>query len=192
MYFANKKNEYQNLKQENPFLLALASGRFQLEELARRHYPNGILIEDEKNNGSYDYDKKVFETNELLKRENVVIFETSNFIRNKYSQPTNKINVTSSNFPNEKIWLSLKDGHIIDPYTTLKPIASVFDVDLEFIDQNEEISDGNLAMVAYGKTQYTDMSEHERNAIKKSLLKYCELDTLAVVMAFEYLSEEVK
>ena len=44
-------------------------------------------------------------------------------------------------------------------------------------------------MVAYGKTQYTDMSENEREAIKQSLLKYCELDTLAMVMLFEHLRE---
>mgnify|MGYP007000363017 len=79
-----KKNEYQNLKQENPFLLALASGGFQVEELARRHYPSGVLIEDEKNNGFYDYDQKVLETNELLKRENVVIFEAAFCYKNLF------------------------------------------------------------------------------------------------------------
>jgi uncharacterized protein YprB with RNaseH-like and TPR domain len=31
------------------------------------------------------------------------------------------------------------------------------------------------------------MSEDERESIKKSLLKYCELDTLAMVMIYEHL-----
>ena len=61
LYFANKKGEYANVKQENPFLLALASGGFQVEELARLHYPSGILIEDKASYGSYDYDEKVNE-----------------------------------------------------------------------------------------------------------------------------------
>jgi len=36
------------------------------------------------------------------------------------------------------------------------------------------------------KLQYTDMAEEERLEIKKSLFKYCELDTLAMVMIYEY------
>ncbi|MAW84511.1 MAG: hypothetical protein CL832_08990 [Crocinitomicaceae bacterium] len=127
-----------------------------------------------------------------IKKVLPAIFKTSSFIRKKYSQPINKIDVNSSNFPDEKIWLSLNGGQIIDPYTTLKPIVSEFSSEIEFIDENEEISDGGAAMVAYGKTQYTEMSELERNAIKKSLLKYCELDTLAMVMIFEYLKELTK
>lgn len=50
----------------------------------------------------------------------------------------------------------------------------------------EEINNGGAALTAYGLTQYTDMSEAERNSIKASLLKYCELDTLAVVMVYEH------
>ena len=45
------------------------------------------------------------------------------------------------------------------------------------------------ALTAYGKLQYTNMSEKERLAIKYSLLKYCELDTLAMVMIYERFKE---
>ena len=38
-----------------------------------------------------------------------------------------------------------------------------------------------------GKIQYTDMTNEERNQIKEALLKYCELDTLAMVMIMEHL-----
>ncbi len=41
-------------------------------------------------------------------------------------------------------------------------------------------------MVAYAKMQFTEMSEEEREAITKGLLKYCELDTLAMVMIWEH------
>ena len=33
------------------------------------------------------------------------------------------------------------------------------------------------------------MSPEERNKLSKSLLKYCELDTLAMVMIYEHLNE---
>jgi hypothetical protein len=75
--YYTKKKEYANTKLNNPFLEALASGGFQVEELAKLHYPDGVLIEDKKSDGSYDYSSKVHETNKLLQRENVVIFEAA-------------------------------------------------------------------------------------------------------------------
>jgi hypothetical protein len=44
LYYINKK-EYLNAKNEDSFLQALAQNGFQVEELARMHYPNGLLIE---------------------------------------------------------------------------------------------------------------------------------------------------
>jgi hypothetical protein len=35
--------------------------------------------------------------------------------------------------------------------------------------------------------QYSDISEKEKNSLRKALLNYCELDTLAMVMLFEHL-----
>jgi len=41
-------------------------------------------------------------------------------------------------------------------------------------------------MAAYGKLQYDNMSDLEREFPKHTaLLKYCELDTLAMVMIYE-------
>jgi hypothetical protein len=47
-------------------------------------------------------------------------------------------------------------------------------------------------MTAYARMQFTDMSESECNEIRKALLKYCELDTMAMVMIYEGLSEFLK
>ncbi len=41
-------------------------------------------------------------------------------------------------------------------------------------------------MMAYARMQFMDMSLTERNAIIQGLLKYCELDTLAMVMIWEH------
>ena len=44
-------------------------------------------------------------------------------------------------------------------------------------------------MIAYARMQFDEMSIDEFNELKKALLKYCELDTLAMVMIYEHLRE---
>ena len=53
----------------------------------------------------------------------------------------------------------------------------------------DNIADGGAALTAYAKLQYQDMSMEEREEITSGLLKYCELDTLAMVMIYEHLVE---
>ena len=40
-------------------------------------------------------------------------------------------------------------------------------------------------MAAYALMQFTEMFDYEREKLRKGLLKYCELDTLAMVMIYE-------
>jgi ribosome recycling factor len=54
-----------------------------------------------------------------------------------------------------------------------------------------DIADGGAALTANAKLQYQDMTENERKEITKGVLKYCELDTLAMVMIYEHFKEEV-
>jgi len=69
--YYTRKAEYANTKMEDPFLQALAQGGFQVEELARMHYPNGILIEG----NDWDYEFLWQQTQDLLAQENVIIYE---------------------------------------------------------------------------------------------------------------------
>lgn len=117
------------------------------------------------------------------------IFKTSEFIKEKYSQPIADINMTSENFSSNHQWLRLKDGEIEDPYKSLDKPFKDWDTDFERESDIDEINNGGAALTAYGLTQYTDMSDKERNTLRKALLKYCELDTLAMVMVFEHLKE---
>ena len=79
--FFTKKEAFANQKNDDSFLQALASGGFQVEELARLHYPNGILVEEQD---VYDYNALASTTKELLQRENVVIFEAAFLIDNLF------------------------------------------------------------------------------------------------------------
>lgn len=117
------------------------------------------------------------------------VFESSPFIRDKYSKPIGKINLNSLNFDKDKVWLKVIDGIVEDPYKSLPKVFSEWNDDFETISELEDINNGGAALTAYGKLQYTDMSDEERLQIKEALLRYCELDTLAMVMIFEHLKE---
>ena len=121
------------------------------------------------------------------------VLKSSEFLQNKYSQPLKKINLSSRNFDQEHIWLQLKDDEILSPYKSLPPLFEDWSEEQldATVSEMENIADGGAALTAYGKLQYTDMPEEERLAIKESLLKYCELDTLAMVMIWEYFNELV-
>jgi len=77
-------------------------------------------------------------------------------------------------------------GETKDPYGLLPPVFAEVETDmLEFFEEDEELRDGGAAMTAFAKMQFTEMGEEEREATVQALLKYCELDTLAMVMVWE-------
>lgn len=78
---------------------------------------------------------------------------------------------------------------------TLVPIHARIDV--ETIDNTEwlvdpELMDGGAAMMAYAMMQFTQMSDDEARLAAKALLRYCELDTFAMVMIYEHWREAVR
>ena len=119
------------------------------------------------------------------------ILKSSDFLQKKYSKKLNDINLTSLNFSGDHIWLQIKDGEVLSPY---KSLPSIFEDWTDDAIENsmsgiDSISDGGAALAAYGKLQYSDMSKEEIDEIKSALLKYCELDTLAMVMIYEHFLE---
>jgi hypothetical protein len=80
------------------------------------------------------------------------------------------------------------DGKVLDPYKLLPPVFNdVPESELEQIESDDEfeISQGGAASTAYARLQFEELSDNERTYIKNALLRYCELDTLAMVMIFE-------
>jgi hypothetical protein len=92
-------------------------------------------------------------------------------------------------------WLHADKGG--DPYKTLPPIFESNHAELNAMllklagDADEEgtIAQGGLAMTAYNFTQFASLTGHERQRIGDALLRYCELDTLAMVMLVQGLLE---
>lgn len=122
------------------------------------------------------------------------ILNTSTFLQEKYSQPIKDIELSSKNFNPNHVWLVINRGEIKDPYKTLPPLFEDWSEDEieNTLSDISNIDNGGQALTAYGKLQYIDMSEEEREALKNSLLKYCELDTLAMVMIFEEFRDLVR
>ena len=117
------------------------------------------------------------------------ILNTGSFLKNKYSKPISEINLSSKNFPDDHVWLKEENGTVVNPYQLLPKLFEEWDADKieETLSDLETVADGGAALTAYSKLQFTDMSADERNELQKSLLKYCELDTLAMVMLYEHL-----
>ena len=58
-------------------LQALASGGFQVEELARLHYPGGTLIEDDRSSKNYYSNALDSTIRALSKSDDIVIYEAA-------------------------------------------------------------------------------------------------------------------
>ena len=121
------------------------------------------------------------------------VIHDSSFLKSKYGMPIYGSElIPSKNFVNH----SLLSRSNLDPYKCLPPIFENIDDYTEIISQSnlnfERIDDGGTAMIAYQFLQFSDLDIDLKTSIKKSLLKYCELDTMAMVMIFEHFLEKIK
>lgn len=115
------------------------------------------------------------------------ILNSSRHIQEKYSNPIYgaEDGIKSLNFK-DWTWIQFEDGKVIDPYQLLpKLFADISDKDYEYIDLHEDINNGGAAMTAYDRLQFENIPTHIRKEVEKGLLKYCELDTLAMVLIYE-------
>lgn len=119
------------------------------------------------------------------------VLQSSAFLGNKYNKPLKEIGVSSINFPDTHLWLQGNSDKFISPYKMLPPLFEGWDQEEkeETVSEMEDIADGGMALTAYAKLQYVDMSEKEREELSAGLKKYCELDTLAMVMIYEHFKE---
>lgn len=123
-----------------------------------------------------------------LKKVLPALMSSSSALRQLYEKPTYGGEGISLNFNEPVAWWQLRDGAVMDPYLLLPPVFD--DVPAEEIQAAEEglaeeLREGGAAMAAYARLQFEELSEVRRRAIESALLRYCELDTLAMVMAVQ-------
>lgn len=121
------------------------------------------------------------------------VLNSSEFLKRKYSKTIKDNHTSSRNFTEDHIWLNRDGDVILNPYKQLPPIYKNWTEEEieESLSEIEEIANGGAALIAYSKLQYTDMKDSEINELTKALLKYCELDTLAMVMIFEHFKNDL-
>lgn len=118
-----------------------------------------------------------------IKKVLPAVLKTSKLLKDEYSKPISD-NLSSFNFPETFVWFQEYNGNTIDPYELLKRYA----IDLfsgtasKLSKENLLIAEGGAAAMAYARLQFEDIGTQERNNIMNALLRYCELDTLAMVM----------
>lgn len=121
------------------------------------------------------------------------VIKSSPFLQQKYAQPLSALGMSSHNFPPDHVWLPPSNDGVVNPYACLPPLFDGWTEEAlaSLISEMEDVKDGGAALTAYAKLQYEDMEDAEREEIKRGLLKYCELDTLAMVMIYEHFREVV-
>lgn len=122
------------------------------------------------------------------------VLEASSFLQEKYAKAIYGAKIKSRNFGEPVAWIKRgSDGKLLDPY---KGLSSVFQSgDLAIMGGRslvrDRLNDGGAAMTAFARMQFTEMSNLERDRIRSALLRYCELDTLAMVMLYEHWANEL-
>lgn len=135
----------------------------------------------------YYYDPSTHGSNSI-KAVLPAILNSSSYLQEKYSKPVYGAadGIKSLNYT---AWTWVKydtNGKVIEPYNLLPPVFDKdTDASIDLISQDEELKEGGAAMTAYCRMQFSEMSDFERDKLKAALLKYCELDTLAMVMIYE-------
>lgn len=122
------------------------------------------------------------------------ILSASELLKKKYAKSIGLVSggLTSLNFPQDWVWLREDEdsGRVIDPYKMLPPVFDGYGIELdERIASFESLNNGGAALTAYAKLQFEELPLQEVEMIKSALFKYCELDTLAMVMLVEYFKE---
>jgi hypothetical protein len=118
------------------------------------------------------------------------VLNSSAYLQHKYSQPIYGATegIPSLNY-RDWVWVRRDEqGGVADPYHLLPSVTpGVSDEQLEYAeDNNERLANGAAAMTAYARLQFMHIADSDRSDLEAALLRYCELDTLAMVLIWEH------
>lgn len=137
-----------------------ARAMVDLAEIARKHYFHPMT------KGSCS-----------IKKMLPAVMASSAFLQFRYRQPIYGAvdGIPSLNFQNIAWWQADEKGQVRDPYHLLTG-----ELDDSMDEDNPGINQGGAASYAYLRLQFEDLSDSERLALRRGLLRYCELDSLAM------------
>jgi Domain of unknown function(DUF2779) len=129
-----------------------------------------------------------------IKKVLPAVMRESACLRARYSLPIYGVSggIPSLNWKasEQQMWWAEVNGRVLNPYDMLPPVfldMTMWDIaGLEFdADLDMEIREGGAAMTAYARLQFEELDPELRLHIEHALQRYCELDTLAMVMIYE-------
>lgn len=123
------------------------------------------------------------------------VLQLSQAVRQKYATPVYGTTAMPSHNFKEQVWVVEQDNLSLDPYKLLNPLFKEHEVSealkrLELA-EGDVIANGAAAMIAYSTLQAPELAPADRAQLEDQLKRYCELDTLAMVMVYEALREWV-
>ncbi|WP_201495702.1 DUF2779 domain-containing protein [Rubrivivax sp. A210] len=124
-----------------------------------------------------------------LKKVLPALMQSSDFLRDLYGQPVyGTTAMPSQNHEEPMVWWRSVNGLVADPYDLLPPVfGHLSSLELAALEAgaDQSLQAGGAAMAAYARLQFEQIEQIERGALKDALLRYCELDTLAMVMTVQ-------
>lgn len=122
-----------------------------------------------------------------IKKVLPAVMATSPYLHKRYCQANygTPDGIPSKNYSNFTWWIPNAEGKPHDPYSLLKSYGE--DLIGQTIHPNEDpddlvVTEGGAATTAYARLQFETLNLDTRKKINAALLRYCELDTLAMVM----------
>ncbi len=146
----------------------------------------------------YFYEPKEMRGRTSIKVVLPAVLNASKFLKNKYSKPIYGTVISSCNIPasDPLAWIKFDAmGHVENPYHLLPSVSEILELDgitddiLERDDEDMTIANGGAALTAYNKLMFCDSTMSD--ALREALLRYCELDTMAMVFIWEFFNDNV-
>ena len=142
------------------------------------------MIDQQKLVVQYYYSVHMGKSNSIKDVLPAVLTE-SEFLKEYYSKPYSGLSIK------DKVLYQVDEEEtVINPYKLLDHVgygipdeSDELEIELE---SGETISEGGTAMMAWARLQFDDVPDEEREKVFEALLRYCELDTLAMVMIYQH------
>lgn len=125
------------------------------------------------------------------------VLNSSQYLQDKYAQAIYGKEIASLNIAAENAisWIQLTlEGRVENPYHLLPSVGKLIGEDavdtIADDDEDMTVANGGAALTAYSKLMFCHDNEWN-DALRTALLRYCELDTMAMVFIWEYFNHEV-
>lgn len=148
----------------------------------------------------YFYEPKEMKGSNSIKVVLPAVLNTSQMLKDKYSKSIYGSVIPSKNIAESApiAWIKQDEaGHVENPYHLLPSVAELLQLDESataymesHADEGEDmtVANGGAALTAYNKLMFSDQAMTA--GLREALLRYCELDTMAMVFIWEYFNDE--